>query len=135
MLLSFLNLGPTEVFLVLVLFVLLFGAQKVPEMARALGRAKAEMDRAQREIKEAITPQEDRALAEQLAFERMREEHVRAQQEDPEMAALERAAGELGLVTAGMTKEQLRAAIAAKVSDEGSAGSGKGAENAAGAQQ
>jgi sec-independent protein translocase protein TatA len=135
MLLSFLNLGPTEVFLVLVLFVLLFGAQKVPEMARALGRAKAEMDRAQREIKEAITPQEDRALAEQLAFERMREEHVRAQQEDPEMAALERAAGELGLVTAGMTKEQLRAAIAAKVSDGGSAGSGKGAENAAGAQQ
>lgn len=135
MLLSFLNLGPTEVFLVLVLFVLLFGAQKVPEMARALGRAKAEMDRAQREIKEAITPQEDRALAEQLAFERMREEHVRAQQEDPEMTALERAAGELGLVTAGMTKEQLRAAIAAKVSDGGSAGSGKGAENAAGAQQ
>jgi sec-independent protein translocase protein TatA len=132
--LAFLNLGPSEVFLVLVLFLLLFGAQKVPEMARALGRAKAEMDRAQREIKEAITPDEERALAEQLAFERAREAHMRAQVEDPEMASLVKAADDLGLVTAGMTKEQLKAAITAKVGGA-SAQPEKGAENAAGAQQ
>lgn len=132
--LAFLNLGPSEVFLVLVLFVLLFGAQKVPEMARALGRAKAEMDRAQREIKEALTPEEDRALAEQLAFERAREQQMRAQAEDPELASLAKAAEELGLVSAGMDKAQLKAAIAAKVGGA-PAGPEKGAENAAGAQQ
>lgn len=134
MLLAFLNLGPSEVLLVLVLFLLLFGAQKVPEMARSLGRAKAEMDRAQRELKDALTPEEDRALAEQLAFERQREAHMRAQVEDPEMVALVKAADELGLATAGLDKAQLKAAIAAKVGGA-PAQPGKDAENAAGAQQ
>ena len=134
MLLAFLNLGPSEVLLVLVLFLLLFGAQKAPEIARSIGRAKAEMDRAQRELRDAITPEEDRALAEQLAFERQREAHMRAQVEDPEMMALVKAADELGIATAGVGKEQLKAAIAAKVG-RAPAGPEKGAENAAGAQQ
>ena len=111
--LAFLNLGSSEVLLVLVLFVLLFGAQKVPELARSLGRAKAELDRAQREVKEAITPEEDRLLAEQLEFERRREAQMLGQA-DPELVALQRTAMDLGLVVEGMDKAQLKAAIEAK---------------------
>jgi sec-independent protein translocase protein TatA len=33
------NLGPTELFLVLLVLVLLFGAKKLPELARGSGRA------------------------------------------------------------------------------------------------
>ncbi|NUT46871.1 MAG: Sec-independent protein translocase subunit TatA [Saccharothrix sp.] len=33
------NLGPTELIIILVVIVLLFGAKKLPEMARSLGRS------------------------------------------------------------------------------------------------
>jgi sec-independent protein translocase protein TatA len=32
------NLGPTELLLILLLVVILFGAKKIPELARGLGR-------------------------------------------------------------------------------------------------
>lgn len=78
--LAFLNLGPTEVALVLVLFLLLFGADKVPQLARSLGKAKAELERAQREVRESIKTDEEREIEEQLAFERAREHQMRQQQ-------------------------------------------------------
>lgn len=119
--LAFLNLGPGEMLLVLVLFLLLFGVQKAPEVARSLGRAKAELDRVQRGAAEALRTDDERALEKQLAFERMREEHVRQQLEDPEHAALVKAASELGLATQGKGKDELRAAIRGKL-DEAPAG-------------
>ena len=131
--LAFLNLGPSEILLILVLFLFLFGAQKVPEMARTLGKAKAELDKASREVKDALRTEEDRALADQLAFERLREQQIRSQVDDPEHAALARAAEELGIATAGKDKAALKEAIAAKMGED--AGGVKGSENAAGAQQ
>lgn len=107
--LALLNLGPSEVALLLVLFLLLFGAQKVPELARALGRARAELERAQREVKQAMRSEEDRALEEQLAFERVREHQMR--QQDAELLQLRRAAEELGIPSEGLDKDALRAAI------------------------
>ena len=107
--LALLNLGPSEVALLLVLFLLLFGAQKVPELARALGRARAELERAQREVRQAMRSEEDRALEEQLAFERAREHQMREQ--DAELMQLRRAAEELGIATEGLEKEALTSAI------------------------
>lgn len=137
MALAFLNLGSSEVLLILVLFLFLFGAQKVPELARSLGRAKAELDKAQREVREALSTEDERALQEQLAFERLREQQVAAQVDDPEHASLVRAAAELGIATAGKDKATLKADIAAKLAPDGGAAAGgqKGPENAAGAQQ
>lgn len=137
MALAFLNLGSSEVFLILVLFLFLFGAQKVPELARSLGRAKAELAKAQREVREVLVSEEERALQEQLAFERLREQQVVAQVADPEHAALARAAAELGIATAGKDKATLKADIAAKLApDAGASAEGqKNPENAAGAQQ
>lgn len=130
MLLGFLNLGSGEILLVLVLFLVLFGAQKLPDMARGLGRAKADLDRVQREVRESIVSEEEKALAEQLAFERLREQQIRAQVEDPELAALVKAADELGIATAGLTKDQLKAAIAAKVTGGADAAPADDAEKA-----
>ena len=36
------NLGPPEIILIVAVIVLLFGARKLPELARSLGRAKTE---------------------------------------------------------------------------------------------
>jgi len=41
--------GNTELLVVLALIVLLFGANKLPELARSLGRAKVEFKRGMRE--------------------------------------------------------------------------------------
>lgn len=109
MFVALLNLGPSEVALLLVLFLLLFGAQKVPELARALGRARAELERAQREVRQAVKGEEERALEEQLAFERAREHQMR--QQDAELLQLRRAAEELGIPTEGLGKDALRDAI------------------------
>lgn len=36
------NLGPTEIILIIAVIVLLFGARKLPEFARSLGKARGE---------------------------------------------------------------------------------------------
>ena len=43
------TIGPNELMLIFVIVFLLFGASKVPEVARALGRAKAEYKKAEKE--------------------------------------------------------------------------------------
>lgn len=55
------SLGITEITLILVVFLLLFGGKKIPELARALGKASYEYKKAKDiikkeadEIKEAI---------------------------------------------------------------------------------
>ncbi|HWH09038.1 MAG TPA: twin-arginine translocase TatA/TatE family subunit [Candidatus Thermoplasmatota archaeon] len=113
MFLALLNLGPSEVALLLVLFLLLFGAQKVPDLARALGRVRAELERAQRDVRQAMRSEEERALEEQLAFERAREHQMREQDED--LQRLRRAAEEMGVQAAGLTKEELRAEMAKRL--------------------
>ena len=136
MYLAILGLGAEEIVLVLLLLLVLFGPQALPRMARSVGRAKAEFDRASRQVTEAIKTEEEKQLEEQLAFERLREHQVAQQQADPERAALARAAEELGLQTAGLDAEALRLAIAAKVGAPAEPGLGKkDGENAANAQQ
>lgn len=108
MLLAFLNMGPSEVAILLVLFLLLFGVDKAPQIARSLGQARAEMDRARRQVELAVRTEEERALDAQVASERERDRQV-AESGD-ERQALVRAAGELG-VEAGGTDEEIRAAI------------------------
>jgi len=44
------GLGPWEIILIIVAIVLVFGAKRIPEIARALGRAKHEFDKAKSEI-------------------------------------------------------------------------------------
>ena len=41
--------GPWEVVLIVVLFVVLFGAKKIPDLARSLGKAKGEVQKGLKE--------------------------------------------------------------------------------------
>jgi sec-independent protein translocase protein TatA len=107
--LALFNLGGEEILVILVIFMLLFGADKVPQVARQLGRLRAEMQRVQKQVETAIQTEEERVLEDQLAFEEMRERHIA--QQDAELFQLKRAAQELGLDATGKTKDELRAAI------------------------
>lgn len=41
------NLGPTELLIVLVILIVLFGGSKLPQLARSLGTARKEFERGQ----------------------------------------------------------------------------------------
>jgi len=43
------NLGPVEIIIILLIIVLLFGAKKLPELARGLGRSASEFKKGMQE--------------------------------------------------------------------------------------
>jgi sec-independent protein translocase protein TatA len=49
------SLGPTEILIIVALIALLFGAKRIPELARSLGRSQAEFKKG---MKEAATHEE-----------------------------------------------------------------------------
>ena len=54
------HLGPMEIALIILVVVLLFGAKKIPELARSLGRASQEYKKAKEDfLKEVNQPAED----------------------------------------------------------------------------
>lgn len=83
----FQGFGPAELLIVILLLVLLFGSGKITELARNLGKAKAEFKRGEGEG--------------QAQLEREQEEQE-----------LRRKAREMGIRTEGLTLEQLRAEVA-----------------------
>lgn len=54
MLLAFLNLGGPEIFIIFLIVILLFGARKLPELARGLGRSLGEFRKAKDEFDREI---------------------------------------------------------------------------------
>jgi sec-independent protein translocase protein TatA len=83
------GIGLPEILLILLVFVLLFGATKIPEMARNLGRAKAE-------------------------FKRGEEEGLRQLAKDREDAEVLRLARERGIATEGRSMDEIRRELAGK---------------------
>jgi len=91
-LLLFGSIGTSEILFILLLVVLLFGAHRIPELARALGRAQREFQRARDDVQRELETQEQ-----------------------PEDERVRRAARDLGISVEGKSTEELRAAIATKV--------------------
>ena len=52
------NFGPTEMLLLFLVVLLLFGPSQIPKMARGLGQAIREFKKAQREIHDEISREE-----------------------------------------------------------------------------
>ncbi len=84
------SIGPNELLLILVIVFLLFGASKLPELARSLGRAKAEFKKAERE-----------AELELVEFERQIREGKYKREK------LEKVAKDLGVETEGRSDEEI----------------------------
>jgi len=54
------NLGPTELIIILLIVMLLFGAARLPKLARSLGESAKEFRNAQSAISESGGPQENK---------------------------------------------------------------------------
>ena len=53
------NIGPGEVVFVLIVLIILFGGQKLPDIARGLGESARELKKVKREIENALTDVKD----------------------------------------------------------------------------
>lgn len=116
--LGLLGLGATEFALIALAYVLLFGVDRTPELARRVGRAQARFSRWKAEFDREVEAARTDA---QQAFELEREEHIRNQ--DPryvEETRLRDAADALGVETEGRSEDEIREAIREAVGDEGS---------------
>ncbi|MCW8849154.1 MAG: twin-arginine translocase TatA/TatE family subunit [Melioribacteraceae bacterium] len=49
------SLGATEIILIIVAIILLFGAKKIPELAQGIGKGMKEFKKAVKEVEEDIT--------------------------------------------------------------------------------
>ena len=88
------NIGAGEIVLILVVILLFFGAAKIPDLARALGRAKGEFEKGAREN----VPTRD------------------ATPEDAERERVMKAARELGIPTDGRSLSDIKADVRGKLS-------------------
>ena len=92
--------GMEWILLVLVVVLLLFGAKKIPEFARSLGKAKAEFQRGQMIVEREI--REERARDEQRGKKKSKN--------------VVEAAKALGIDTEGKSENELKKEIAERVS-------------------
>lgn len=59
------SLGATEIILIIVAIVLLFGAKKIPELAQGVGKGMKEFKKAVKEVEEDITEIKDDVKSDQ----------------------------------------------------------------------
>jgi TatA/E family protein of Tat protein translocase len=90
-------LGAPEYLLILLIVILFFGAAKIPDLARALGRAKGEFEKGSRESREAA---------------RKEAPPIEAEEQERVM----KAARELGIPTEGRALADIKADVRAKLS-------------------
>lgn len=96
------TMGPTELSLVVAAIVLLFGASKIPELARSLGEAEKEFKQAREEAEQELEEARDeRGGTDELDAEGLRD-----------------AAEALGIDPEGKSDDELREAIKARTEDD-----------------
>jgi sec-independent protein translocase protein TatA len=102
--------GVEWLIVIIAIVLLLFGAKKIPEFARNLGRAKAEFSRGQMMVEKEIKDAE-RADREREA----KEAKDREEAEKRKLSDLQKAAKELGIDYEGRTDDELKELIRKKV--------------------
>jgi sec-independent protein translocase protein TatA len=78
---NFGNLGPLELFIILVIVLVLFGARRVPEIGASLGKGIREFKRSINDVQRQVTEPEDERRVDRLP---VGEPAVRTQSSDQE---------------------------------------------------
>jgi sec-independent protein translocase protein TatA len=118
--LALLDVGPTEFLLIAALFLLLFGADKVPDLARSIGKATARFRSASKQFQDEVARERGEVFRPGDAVPR--EQLAQVEQADlareQELNRLRSAARSLGIDPAGLDEASLRGAIAARMQRE-----------------
>lgn len=101
--------GMEWIWLVLIAIILLFGAKRLPELAKSIGRATGEFQKGRAEIEKEIA--EAKKSIESANDDMKKGMSIDVPVEDPERAKLVKAGKDLGVETEGKSDEELREAI------------------------
>jgi sec-independent protein translocase protein TatA len=71
--LAFMNLGTPELVLIFIVVLLLFGAKKLPELARGVGKSMGEFKKAREDFEREITRSEEEARVKEAPGKESRE--------------------------------------------------------------
>jgi sec-independent protein translocase protein TatA len=104
--------GMEWIIVIIVIVLLLFGAKKIPELARSIGKARAEFTRGQAMVEKEI--REAERVERQEELRRTREDSRSADTGDA-VPELSKAALALGIDPKGKTDEELRVLIKYKM--------------------
>jgi sec-independent protein translocase protein TatA len=105
-------LGPTEMLVIAVVaVVLLFGAAKVPQLARSFGQAMGEFKKAKRESELNLKKFEDSVVGEEEVTPKTK---AKAETK-PEAVDIKEVAAYMGIDTEGKTEEELEEEVKAKM--------------------
>ncbi len=92
--------GAMEIALIVVAIIILFGASKIPELARSLGKATGEFKKGQKEIERELTNVE---------------KSIKESPEEDKSSKIKQMARDLGISIEGKTDEQLLEEIQKKM--------------------
>ena len=106
--------GMEWIILLLFVVLLLFGAKKIPEFARSLGKAKAEFQRGQMQVEREIREERDRYKEEDRKKRSSKRKSTTTKGTKGSSDVVE-AAKALGIDTEGKTDDELKKEIAEKV--------------------
>lgn len=115
--LALLDIGPTEFLLIAGLFLALFGADKIPELARSAGRMTARLKSTAKEFQDQFDREQGTAFQAGDAVppeQKAQAAHAEAAAIN-ELARLQKAARALGIDSDGKTEQELREAIGVNV--------------------
>jgi len=98
-------IGTEWIILGIIVIILLFGAQKLPDLARAIGRALGEFEKGKQQIEREIEE-----------AKRIPATPAPTAQSNADREKLLKAAKELGIETEGKTDEEIRAEVSKAVS-------------------
>ncbi len=100
-----LGLGPTEILLVFLVIIVFFGAAKLPELARSMGRSMGEFKRGQLEVERDLSAMKVQPTQNQTP-------------DDLALTRAQRMAKNLGIEIKGKSDDQLLADIEKKLSEQ-----------------
>lgn len=96
------GIGPQEMIIVLIIIVLLFGAAKLPELARSVGKSSGEFKKAQKEA--------------ELEYQKF-EQDLKNKEEQNNETKIQKMAKEQGISISGKTDDELLDEINAKLKE------------------
>jgi sec-independent protein translocase protein TatA len=88
--------GPTEMILIAVVVIILFGAKKIPELGKSVGKFTGEFKKGQKEVE-----------LEMKDMERSAELKHKKEEEDSKLTKIQKMARDAGLDISGKTDDQL----------------------------
>jgi len=109
------GIGPTEIGIIILIVILLFGASKVPQLARSFGQAMGEFKKARKEAEINYKKFEESVTGSEEEIPKEKAKVKAAAETKGEEVNIKEVAAYMGIDTEGKTEEELKEEVQAKL--------------------